>query len=59
MKKGKFNKPLKLMLQGAPLAGALGASLLPIRQLGHQFLVLVTLVWVQIFLIVECFLAGK
>jgi hypothetical protein len=59
MKKKKLGKPLKLMMQGIPLAAAMGASLLPIRQTGHQFLVLTTLVWIQVFFIVELYLVDK
>jgi hypothetical protein len=59
MKKEKLNKRLKLVMQGIPLVGVVGASLLPVQRLGHQFLVLITLVWIQVFFIMECFLVSK
>jgi hypothetical protein len=59
MKKGNPGKRIKLMIQGLPLAAALGASALPIQRFGHQFLVLITLVWIQVFIIMECFSTGK
>jgi hypothetical protein len=59
LKKGKLNKHLNLMIQGIPLAAVVGASLLPVQRLGYQFLMLITLVWIQVFFIVECFLVNK
>jgi len=48
-----------LVIQGIPLAGAVGASLLPVHRFGNQFLVLITLVWIQVFMLVECLIVGK
>ena len=59
MKKGKLDRRLKLVIQGLPLAAIVGSSLLPVQHLGQQFLVLITLLWIQVFFIVECFLVGK
>jgi hypothetical protein len=59
MKKGKLNKRFKMVIQAIPLAGVIGASLLTVQRSGQQFLVLITLIWIQVFFIVECFLAGK
>jgi hypothetical protein len=59
MKKGKLDRRLKLVIQGLPLAAIVGCSLLPVQQMGQQFLVLITLLWIQVFFIVECFLVGK
>ena len=59
MKKRKLDRRLKLVIQGLPLAAIVGSSLLPVRQLGQQFLVLITLLWIQVFFIMECFLVGK
>jgi hypothetical protein len=59
MRKKKLNRPLKLVMLGIPLVAAMGASLLPIQRMGHQFLVLTILVWVQVFFLVECFLMNK
>jgi hypothetical protein len=59
MKKLKVDKRLIRVLQGLPLAGVVGSTFLPVQHLGQQFLVLITLVWIQVFFIVECFLVGK
>jgi hypothetical protein len=59
MKKEKLDRRLKLVIQGLPLAAIVGTSLLPVQRLGQQFLVLITLLWIQVFFIVECFLVGK
>jgi len=59
MKKAKLDRLLKLVIQGLPLAAVVGTSLLPVHGSGQQFLVLITLLWIQVFFIVECFLAGK
>lgn len=58
-KKGKLNRCLKLVIQGIPLAAVVGTSLLPIQRLGQQFLVLISLLWVQVFFIIEFFLVSK
>ena len=44
-----------------PAAGGNNWSLAPAcpKRFGQQFLVLITLLWVQVFLMVECFLIGK
>jgi hypothetical protein len=57
--KKKMNRRLKLVMQGLPLLAAAGAALLPIQRLGQQFLVLIILLWIQVFILVECFLVGR
>jgi hypothetical protein len=57
--KKRFPKSLKLILRGAPLAAAAAAACLPLQRLGQQFVVLIVLLWVQVFFIVEVFLAGR
>jgi hypothetical protein len=59
MKKQKLDRRLKLVIQGLPLAGVVGSSFLTVQRSGQQFLVLITLLWIQVFFIVECFVAGK
>jgi len=44
---------------GIPLAMAAGASLLPLQRSGQQFVILIVLLWIQVFFIFECFLVGK
>ncbi|HVM71935.1 MAG TPA: hypothetical protein VMT91_09260 [Anaerolineales bacterium] len=58
-KKRKISKGWKLVMQGLPFAGTLGASFLPLQRLGQQFLVLIVLLWLQVFFIFECFLINK
>ncbi len=49
----------KWVLRSLPLAGVVGASFLPIQRFGQQVSVLIVLIWLQVFLLFECFLAGK
>jgi hypothetical protein len=59
MIKAKFQKIVRYIIMGMPLAGAGFASLLPISAWAHQFLVLIILVWFQVFLLCEGFFSGK
>jgi len=60
VKKGKkIPKGWKLVLQGLPVVAAAGAALLPLQRLGQQFIMLIVLIWIQVFFIVECFLINK
>ena len=59
MKKQKIDRRLKLVVEGLPLAAIIGSSLLPVQRMGQQFLVLITLLWIQVFFILECFLVSK
>ena len=59
MKKKRISKGWKLVIQGLPLAGAASATLLPLQRLGQQFIMLVALLWLQVFFIVECFFVGS
>jgi hypothetical protein len=58
MKKKKRNY-LRLVIQGLPLAALVGATFLTSQRLGGQFLMLIVLLWVQVFFVFECFLAKK
>jgi hypothetical protein len=59
MAKRKIPRGWKLVIQGLPLLAAAGAALLPLQRFGQQFIILIVLLWIQVFFIVECFLAGK
>jgi hypothetical protein len=59
MKKKSLTKSMRLLMQGLPLAGAVGATLIPVSRLGQQFVMLIVLLWIQIFFVVECFLSSK
>jgi hypothetical protein len=58
MKKKKRNY-LRLVIQGLPLAAVVGATFLTSQRLGGQLLMLIVLLWVQVFFVFECFLAKK
>jgi hypothetical protein len=47
-----------LVIEGLPLAGAAATAFLPLPRLGQQISMLIVLLWLQVFFIVECFLAG-
>jgi len=55
----KILKGWKWAIRGLPLAGVVAASLLPHQRLGQQFLVLIVLIWLQVFFVIEWFLAGR
>jgi hypothetical protein len=60
VKKGKrIPKAWKLVVQGLPLAAAGVSTFLPLQRLGQQFIMLIILLWLQVFFIIECLLAGK
>jgi hypothetical protein len=59
MLKGKIGLILRYTVRGLPLAGITAANLLPLSARGHQFLVLVALVWFQVFILFEVFSVGK
>ena len=59
MERKKLSIDFKKVLVGLPLAGAFGTTFLPmIQRLGQQFLILIVLIWIQVFFIIECYLAG-
>jgi hypothetical protein len=49
----------KLIVQGLPIAAVAGSAFLPLQRFGQQFTMLIVLVWIQVFFIIECFLASK
>jgi hypothetical protein len=59
MKTKKIPKTLKLVLRGLPLAGATVTALLPLQKIGQQVLMLIVLLWIQVYFIAEVFLVGK
>ena len=54
----KRNIGWRLVIQSLPVAGAVGTALLPLQRIGQQFLILIVLLWIQVFFIIEIFL-GK
>jgi hypothetical protein len=59
MKTKKLPKVVKFVIRGLTLAGAAAAALLPLQRTGQQFIMLIVLLWIQVFFISEVFLAGK
>jgi hypothetical protein len=59
MKKKGISKSWKVVIQGLPLAGAAATTFLPLQRLGQQFIMLIVLLWLQVFFIVQCFIAGR
>jgi hypothetical protein len=59
MAKKRISKSLKLVIQGLPLVAAAISAFLPLQRFGQQFMVLIVLVWIQVFFIIECFLINK
>jgi hypothetical protein len=58
-KRNGISPNLKIVIQGLPLAAAAGASFLPLQHLGQQFILLIVLLWIQVFFILECFMSKK
>jgi hypothetical protein len=59
MKKRKTIKSLKLVIQGLPLLGAGSTVFLPLHRLQQQFVMLIVLVWIQVFFIMDVFQVRK
>jgi hypothetical protein len=59
MSKEKISRIARYTIRGLPLAGILVTSFLPLTILGRQLLMLVLLVWFQIYIIFDVFLYGK
>jgi hypothetical protein len=59
MAKRRIPRGWRRVIVGIPLAAAAGASLLPLQRFGQRFVILIVLLWIQVFFIFECFLAGK
>jgi len=57
--KKKLSKTMKFALRSLPLLGAMGSVLLPLQRTGQQFMVLIVLIWVQVYFVLEIFMAGK
>ncbi len=55
----KLPKTVRYALRAMPLAGAVAFSFLPLQQIGRQFLILIVLVWVQVYFVLELFMAGR
>ena len=59
MLKIKVRKYVRYAVIASPLAGVAYTSFLPITERSQQFLVLITLLWLQAFILFEVFVIGK
>ncbi|HEY3312214.1 MAG TPA: hypothetical protein VGK00_11300 [Anaerolineales bacterium] len=59
MPKIDIQKFFRRLLTGLPLAGVAVATSMPISERAHQFLVMITLIWFQVFILSEVFSPGK
>ncbi len=55
----KLPRAAKYALRALPLAGAAASTLIPLSRAGQQFMILIVLVWVQVYFVLELFLAGR
>jgi hypothetical protein len=58
VKNNRIPKGWRLVIEGLPLEAAVTA-LMPLPRLSQQISMLIVLLWLQLFFIVECFLAGN
>jgi hypothetical protein len=59
MYREKIRKMLRYTFIGLPLVGVLVADLLTQTVRAQQFLIMIVLIWLQVFFIFECFMPGK
>lgn len=59
LSKGKIQKIARYTFFSLPLLGVVAANLMPISIRSHQFLVMIVLIWLQVFFVFEIFFAGR
>ena len=59
MSKRKVQKIALYILLSLPLAGAVVADLMPISARSQQFLMMIVLIWAQVFFVFEMFQTGR
>ena len=52
-------KGLKWVIMGLPLGGVAFANFFPLVRSSQQFLILIVLIWIQVFFIFDFFAIGK
>jgi hypothetical protein len=55
----KLPKAVKMAIRTLPLAGAASTVFFNFTRLEQQLMILIVLVWVQVYFVLELFLAGK
>jgi len=53
-----FQKGARYGILGLPLAAIIGSSFLPLKPITNQLLILASLIWLQIIILFEVFLAN-
>jgi len=59
LKVKRIPRGIRMIIQGLPIVTLVGASLLPLSPLANQYLMLIVLLWIQVFFISECYLLEK
>jgi hypothetical protein len=59
MSKEKLKKTILFVICGLPLVGVTIADMLTVSARAHQFLILIILIWFQVFFLFEVFSIGK
>jgi len=59
LKKKRNSRGFQWVIRSLPLAAILGASMLPLSKTGNQILMLITLLWLQAFLLLECYVFSR
>jgi hypothetical protein len=59
MAKEKLKKTILFAICGLPLVGVTIANMLTVSARAHQFLILIILIWFQVFFLFEVFSIGK
>jgi hypothetical protein len=59
LKKMGISRTVKFMIRGLPLVGAIVASQFALSVRASQFLILIVLIWLQVFVVTECFMYGR
>jgi len=59
LKNANLKKNMRYFIRVLPLAGIIVSAFLPLSPIGRQLLVLVLLVWLQIYFLLDVFLFGK
>ncbi len=55
----KLPRALKFVIRGLPLAGAVASVFFNLTRIEQQLMVLMVLIWLQVYFILEVFLAGR
>jgi hypothetical protein len=57
LKSASIKKGIQYAIRGLPLAAIIVSSFLPLRPVSRQLLILASLIWLQVLIVFEVFLA--